>query len=86
MVTYDLERHPLTLEELLHLASEGAVRIVDRDGQEFIVAETDSFEEEVARLGDSQRFMRFLAGRQEPRVGRSLEDVQRDLEAQDDDG
>jgi hypothetical protein len=79
MITYDLEEQPITLEELLRLANEDAVRVIRSDGQEFIVAPADTFEEEVARLGNSKRFMRFLAARSKNRTGRSLEEVERDL-------
>lgn len=54
MITCDLEQHPITLEELLRLASEDAVRVIRSDGHEFIIAPTDTFEEEVARLGSSR--------------------------------
>jgi hypothetical protein len=36
MITYDLERRPITLEELLRLADEDAIRVIRIDGQEFI--------------------------------------------------
>lgn len=79
MITCDLEQHPITLEELLRLASEDTVRVIRSDGHEFIIAPTDTFEEEVARLGSSKRFMRFLARRSKNRTGRSLEEIERDL-------
>jgi bifunctional DNA-binding transcriptional regulator/antitoxin component of YhaV-PrlF toxin-antitoxin module len=79
MMTCDLEQHPLTLEELLQLASGDAVRVIRGDGHEFIIAPADTFEEEVARLGNSKRFMRFLEKRSKNRTGRSLEEVERDL-------
>jgi hypothetical protein len=80
MITRDLEEHPLTLEELLRLANEDAVRVIRSDGHEFIIAPADTFEEEVARLGNSKRFMRFLEKRSKNRTGRSIEEVRRDLD------
>lgn len=84
MITRDLEQHPLTLEELLRLANDDAVRVIRSDGHEFIIAPADTFEEEVARLGNSKRFMRFLEKRSKNRTGRSLEDVARDLGPKED--
>lgn len=63
---------------MLQIANEDAVRVIRSDGQEFIIAPADTFEEEVARLGNSKRFMRFLATRSKNRTGRSLEEVERD--------
>jgi hypothetical protein len=79
MITYDFEERPITLEELLRLANEDAVRVIRSDGQEFIIAPADTFEQEVARLGNSKRFMRFLASRSKNRTGHSLEEIERDL-------
>jgi hypothetical protein len=70
-----LAQRPMTLKELLRLARKDAVRVISSDGDEFIIAPSDTFEEEVARLGGSKRFMRFLATRSKNRVGRTLEEV-----------
>lgn len=80
MITCDLEKQSFTLEELLELARDDAVRVIQADGREFILANTDSFEEEVARLGNSDRFMTFLAERSLGKHGRSLEEIERDLD------
>lgn len=79
MTTCDLEQRTTTVEELLALAGKDAVRVIRSDGDEFILAPADTFEDEVARLGNSERFMRFLAGRSRNRQGRSLEEVEPDL-------
>jgi len=83
MITCDLAEQPITLDELLQLASKDVVRVIRSDGDEFIVAPEDTFEEEVERLGRSERFMRFLAGRSKSRAGRSLEEVEQDLAARE---
>jgi hypothetical protein len=83
MITCDLEKHPFTLDELLKLARDEAVHVIQTDGSEFILAPSDSFEEEVERLGGSERFMRFLADRSKNRKGRSLAEIERDLKSKD---
>ena len=41
----------------------GSVRILTRDGHEFILEEADELGKEVAQLGSSDKFMRFLKER-----------------------
>jgi len=63
MTTLDLRQRKVTIDELLELAAAGSVRILTRDGHEFILEEADEFEKEVAQLGSSNKFMRFLKER-----------------------
>ena len=79
MINCDLKKQPLTLEEIMMLARDEAVRVIQADGREFILAPAESFEEEVARHGASERFMQFLAERSSHRTGRSLAEIERDL-------
>ncbi|MFN8486108.1 MAG: hypothetical protein U0350_00870 [Caldilineaceae bacterium] len=79
MITYDLGERSITLDELLKMASEDAIQIIGRDGNEFILAQADTFEQEVAKLGNSVPFMQFLANRAQQRKGRSLEEVEQTL-------
>jgi hypothetical protein len=79
MITYDLGEHPITLDELLKMASKDAIQIISRNGDEFILAQAETFEQEVAKLGNSVPFMQFLATRSKQRKGRSLEKVEQAL-------
>ncbi len=64
MITIDLRQEPLTLIELLHQAEIDIVRIVSMSGQEFmLVTNEETLEEEAKRLGESDKFMKFLAER-----------------------
>jgi len=63
MTTLDLRQRKVTVDELLELAAAGSVRILARDGHEFILEEAGEFEKEAAQLGSSDKFMRFLKER-----------------------
>jgi hypothetical protein len=80
MKTLDLTRKPITLEELLKLASAGPVRLLTADGHAFILEDADDFEQEVKLLGKSKKFGRFLKERSKDAATTSLEDYQRSLE------
>jgi predicted ATPase len=79
MRTLDLRQQKTTVDELLRFARAETVRIVNADGDEFILEAADAFEREVAELGQSEKFMAFLAERsKEPGVV-SLDDLERKL-------
>lgn len=79
MRTLDLRQRQTTVDELLRFARAETVRIVNADGDEFILEAADAFEREVAELGQSEKFMAFLAERsKEPGVV-SLDDLERKL-------
>ena len=79
MRTLDLRQQKTTVAELLRFARAETVRIVNADGDEFILEAADAFEREVAELGQSEKFMAFLAERsKEPGVV-SLDDLERKL-------
>lgn len=79
MKTFDLRRKRATLDELLHFAAEGSVRIVTADGRAFVLEDVDGFEKEVQLLGGSKRFQRFLKERSKEPAATSLEDFRRSL-------
>ena len=79
MRTLDLRQQKTTVDELLRFARAETVRIVNADGDEFILEAADAFEREVAELGQSEKFMAFLAERsKEPGVV-ALDDLERKL-------
>lgn len=65
MRTIDLRETPLSVGELLRMASAETVRIVDTDGHPYLLEEADDFEQEAAQLGRSESFMAFLQVRSE---------------------
>jgi hypothetical protein len=80
MITIDLRHEPVTVNELLHWAEQDAIRILAASGRTFILEESDeSFEQEVTRLGNSERFMAFLAERSREPADMSLEDFERSI-------
>jgi hypothetical protein len=63
MKTLDLGQQTVTVEELLQFATADSVLIRTNSGQEFILEAADEFDREVAMLGQSEKFMQFLAER-----------------------
>ncbi len=79
MTMLDLRQRQVTVDELLELAIAGSVRIRAQDGHEFILEEADEFEKEVAQLGSSDKFMRFLKERAAEEATIPLEQIVRTL-------
>ena len=77
MTKVDLRERPVTVDELLQLASTDVVVIVNQDGNEFVIEAADAFDREAAQLGASTKFMSFLAERSQEPGSLSLEDVER---------
>jgi hypothetical protein len=77
MITLDLRKQDITFEELFRVADSDSVLIVTRDGQEYILESANEFEQEVARLGQSENFMNFLAERRKDSRRIPLEEVER---------
>ena len=63
MKTVNLKDEKLDLETVINLARKETVVLLTPDGKEFVIAEADDFEQEVAALRNSQAFQRFLAER-----------------------
>ena len=81
MTTYDLRQHDMTVDELLRLATDMPIQVIAKDGQTFVIEPTDDFEQEVARLRQSTRFMAFLAERSAKRQGSiSLDELDREID------
>jgi hypothetical protein len=80
MITIDLRQEPLTLPELLQRAEMNVIRIVSASGQVFILEESEeSFEQEVERLGKSDKFLAFLAERAKEPAVMSLDEYEQFL-------
>ena len=82
MITLDLGQQSVTVEELLHFASSDSVLIRTNDGQEFILESADEFDREVAMLGQSEKFIQFLAERSKEKGTVTLEQLKKDLDKQ----
>lgn len=67
MITVDLRKEKYTLDELLALSTSETLMIYDKDGNHYILEETDDFEEEIEKLGSSEKFLKFLSERSKER-------------------
>jgi hypothetical protein len=80
MKTIDLETDPLDLREVIRLAGEEPLLLLS-GGQEFVVAQADDFEAEVASLRSSESFNAFLDERSKSKRRIKLEDMERRVDA-----
>ena len=76
MITLDLRKQDITFEELFRVADSDPVLIVAKDGQEYLLESANEFECEVAQLGQSKKFMDFLAERRKDSRRIPLEEVE----------
>ena len=65
----------MTIDELFQAAASEAVHVIAKDGTIFVLEPADEFEREVAQLGQSKKFMAFLAERSKETGGISLEEA-----------
>lgn len=79
MKTIKLDKETLSVEELLAIARQETVFLVSPDGTNFVVEEADDFDQEVAQLGSSEKFMKFLEKRFRERGVTSIEQIADEL-------
>jgi len=79
MKTVNLNKESPSVGELLAMARRKSVLLVSRDGASFVLEEADEFDREVAELGNSRTFMRFLMKRSKQRGVTSLEQFAEEL-------
>ena len=79
MKTVNLARKRMTLNELIKLAKDGAVRIVTPDGHTLVLEDESEFEKEVRFLGTSKKFRRFLKERSKEPATTTLEEYRKSL-------
>ena len=82
MKTVDLRDQTLNLQELLRMAQSDSLLILADDDHSYTLEEADEFEKEVAKLGQSERFVAFLKERGKEPGSISLEEVEKRLSAQ----
>ena len=79
MTKLDVRQNPVSVDELLRLASGDAVVVVSRDGNEFLVEAVDALDREAAQLAGSDQFMSFLSERGKEPGSVPLEEIERRL-------
>jgi len=80
MKTLDMAATRMTLDEVLELATKDSIRILLADGRAFVLEKADDFEKEVALLGKSKKFRRFLDERSKEAATTLLADYRRSLD------
>ena len=79
MKTVNLKTESPSVGELLAMARRKSVLLVSKDGATFILEEADEFDREVAELGGSEKFMKFLSGRSKEKAATSIEQFAKEL-------
>src|SRR3990172_1952518 len=79
MKTVNLSKESPSVGELLAIARNKTVLLVSKDGTTCGLEEADDFDREVAELGNSERFMRFLKKRSKERGVVSIEQFAEEL-------
>ena len=85
MNTINLAERPLDIAHVLALAQVGPVVLLAEDGRQYVVAEADDFDREVAQLRNSVAFQQFLDERSAYKTSKRripLEVVSRQIEAE----
>lgn len=80
MRTVNLEEERLDLAAAIDLARQEPVLLVASDGQEFLLAEADDFDEEVETLRGSPAFQRFLDERSRSPRRIPLEEIEAEID------
>ncbi len=83
MKTIRLDKKSPSMDELLAIARREAVLIISQDGTSFVLEEADDFEREVAQLGNSEKFMKFLEKRSGEKSVTSIEQFADELNSRD---
>lgn len=79
MKTVNLKKESPSVGELLAMARENSVLLQLSDGAVFVLEEADEFDREIAELGNSARFTKFLKKRSKERGVTSIEQFAEEL-------
>jgi len=79
MKTVNLKKESPSIGDLLAMARENSVLLRSSDGAVFVLEEADEFDREVAELGNSARFMKFLRKRSKEKGVTSIEQFAEEL-------
>ena len=74
MKTINLREESPSVAQLLAMARKKSVLLVSEDGSTFVLEEADEFDKEVAQLGGSERFLKFLGKRLKEKAVTSIEE------------
>ena len=80
MKTVNLGEEPLSLHEILEMASKENLILKTPEGQEFILAETDDFDKEIALIRQHDELMQFLNHRSKTTKTYTLNQVREKLD------
>jgi hypothetical protein len=80
MKMINLAEATLDITDLIILAQQEPILLLTANGQEFLLAEADDFEREVALLRASQAFQQFLDERSANKRRIPLEEIEREIE------
>ncbi len=72
MKTVNLKTESPSVGELLAMARKKPVLLLSKDGATFVLEEADEFDREVAELGGSEKFMKFLSKRSKEKATTSI--------------
>jgi hypothetical protein len=75
MKTIEIAGNTIDIQELLRLASDNNLILRTEDGKEFLLAEVDDFEQEVALVRQQPELMAFLEERSKPDTTYTLDQV-----------
>jgi len=79
MKTVNLKTESPSVSDLLVMARKKSVLLVSKDGATFVLEEADDFDREVAELGASEKFMKFLSKRSREQTATSIEQFAKEL-------
>ena|SRR2546428_4878264 len=79
MKTINLNEESPSVVQLLEMARKKSLLLVSKDGTTFVLEEADEFDREVAELGGSQKFMKFLGKRSREQAVTSIEEFAKQL-------
>ena len=79
MKTINLKEESPSVAQLLAMARKKSVLLVSKDGATFVLEEAGDFDREVAELGCSERFIKFLNKRSKEQPVTSVEEFAEQL-------
>jgi len=79
MKTINLKEESPSVSQLLAMARKKSVLLVSKDGATFVLEEADEFDREVAELGGSEKFIKFLRKRSKEQAVTPIEEFAKQL-------
>lgn len=80
MKTVNLTEEKLDLQALISLARKEPILLLTADGKEFVLAEADNFDQEVAVLRASPAFQRFMDDRAQSTHRITLDEIEAEID------